>query len=153
MAWTLERFNKEIHKFDPLLRARASVLVPGEVIIERKASRETKCVPPPSERRGMDRWISDSQGYVHVTRANKHQINHDTLLELRAQDMWEHRGAGYYADKLEGQEAIHEMMEKQNESKILQDAGEEAYDRGMIKQGSVVSSFKSQVGGYEPGSN
>jgi hypothetical protein len=93
----------------------------------------------------MDKWISDTQGFVPVTRAFKHQLNHDTLLELRAQDMWEHRGAGYFADKLEAQEQIRDMMEKQQESKILQDAGEEAYDRGMIKQGSVVSGFRSKL--------
>ena len=99
--WTLERFNHEIKKFDPLLRARISTLAPGEVIIERKAGRETKCVPKPLERRGIDKWIADSQGFVHVTRAYRHQLNHDTLLELRAQDMWEYRGAGYVADQLE----------------------------------------------------
>jgi hypothetical protein len=142
--WSLERFNKEMRKFDPLLRARLSTLKPNEVIIERKASRETKCVPLPKERRGMDRWISDTQGFVPVTRAYRHQLNHDTLLELRAQDMWEHRGAGYYADKLEAQEQIHEMMEKQKESQLLQNMGEEAYDRGMIKQGSVVSGFRQK---------
>lgn len=104
MAWTLDRFNREMQKFDPLLRARLSKLDPREVIIERKARRETKCVPKPLERRGIDKWISDTQGFVHVTRAFRHQLNHDTLLELRAQDMWEHRGSGYYADLLEAQE-------------------------------------------------
>jgi hypothetical protein len=151
--WTLSRFNHEIHKFDPLLRARISKVNPAEVIIERKAGRETKCVPTPKERRGIDRWISDSQGFVPVTKAYRHQLNHDTLLELRAQDMWQYRGAGYFADQLEAQEKFQELMQEQKESAILQDAGEEAYDRGMIKQGSVVSNFASKVGGYEPGTN
>lgn len=143
--WTLKRFQHEMNKFDPLLRVRQSTLVPNEVIIERKASRETKCIPKPLERRGMDKWISDTQGFVPVTRAYKHQLNHNTLLELRAQDMWEHQGAGYYADKLEAQEHAEEAAQQKIESGILQDAGEEAYDRGMIKQGSVVSSFRSKL--------
>lgn len=143
--WTLERFNHEMHKFDPLLRARISKTNPREVIIERKASRETKCVPVPKERRGIDKWISDTQGFVPVTRAYRHQLNHDTLLELRAQDMWEHRGAGYYADKLEQQERDEEAAKAKQESTVLQNLGEEAYDRGMIKQGSVVSNFHEKV--------
>jgi hypothetical protein len=151
--WTIQRFEHEIHKFDPLLRVRVSKLNPAEVIIERKAGRETKCVPTPKERRGIDRWISDSQGFVPVTRAYRHQLNHNTLLELRAQDMWEHRGAGYFADKLETQELYEKVKQEQHESEVLQNCGEEAYDRGMIKQGSVVSNFTSKVGGYEPSTN
>lgn len=134
-----------MNKFDPLLRVRQSKLAPGEVIIERKAGRETKCVPKPLERRGLDKWISDSQGFVPVTRAYKHQLNHNTLLDLRAQDMWEHRGAGYYADKLEAQEHADETALRKVESEMLQNVGEEAYDRGMIKQGSVVSGFRSKL--------
>ena len=145
MAWTLDRFNYEIRKFDKLLRARPSKLNPKEVIIERKAGRETKCVPKPLERRGIDKWISDTQGFVPVSRAYRHQLNHDTLLELRAQDMWAYRGAGYFADQLEAKEQIAEQMQKQQESEILQNCGEEAYDRGMIKQGSVVSGFRSKL--------
>lgn len=143
--WTLERFNHEIRKFDPLLRARLSVLAPGEVIIERKAGRETKCVPKPLERRGIDCWISDTQGFVPVTRAYRHQLNHDTLLELRAQDMWEHRGAGYFADQLEAKEQIEEFQKRKHESETFHHCGEEAYDRAMIKQGSVVSNFHQKV--------
>jgi hypothetical protein len=67
--------------------------------------------------------------------------------------MWEHRGAGYYADKLETQELYEQVKQEQTESNILQDAGAEAYDRGMIKQGSVASNFTSKVGGYEPGTD
>lgn len=143
--WSIETFNKEMQKFDPLLRARVSKLNPSEVIIERKAGRETKCVPKPLERRGIDKWISDTQGFVPVTRAHKNQLNHDTLLELRAQDMWEHRGSGYYADKLEAQERAAEATKTKQESEVFQHCGEEAYDRGMIKQGSVVSDFTPKV--------
>lgn len=143
--WTIERFNHEIKKFDPLLRARISTATPGEVIIERKAGRETKCVPKPLERRGIDRWISDTQGFIPVTRAHRHQLNHDTLLELRAQDMWEHRGAGYFADQLEAQEREAERQKAKVESETFQHCGEEAYDRAMIKQGSVVSDFTPKV--------
>ena len=143
--WTIERINKEMQKFDPLLRARISTLNPSEVIIERKAGRETKCVPKPLERRGIDRWISDTQGYVPVTRALRTRISHDTLLELRAQDMWEHRGAGYFADKLEAQERAEEAKKQKHESETFQHCGEEAYDRAMVKQGSVVSDFTPKI--------
>ena len=143
--WTLERFNHEMQKFDPLLRARLSSIKGDEVIIERKASRETKCVPKPLERRGIDKWISDSQGFVPVTRAYRSQLNHNTLIELRAQDMWEHRGAGYYADKLEAQERDAEAAKQKHESTVFQHCGEEAYDRAMVKQGSVVSDFTPKV--------
>lgn len=145
MAWELERFNKEMKKFDPLLRARISKTDPGVVIIERKARRETKCVPKPLERRGIDRWISDSQGYAPVTKAFKHQLNHNTLIELRAQDMWAYRGAGYFADKLEEQERAEEAKSRKEESDLLQNIGEEAYDRAMIKQGDIVSGFHQKA--------
>src|SRR5574337_1264612 len=145
--WTLTRFQSEMQKFDSLLRARISKLDPSIVIIERKCRRESLCVPTPNERRGMDKWICDTQGYVQVSKIYRHQMNRLTLLELRAQDMWEYRGAGYFADMLEVQEAAEEERKRKEESDMLHFLGEEAYDRGMIKQGDIVSNFRSKVGG------
>jgi hypothetical protein len=150
MGWTTKRFEKEMHKFDPLLRLRESQTEPGVLFVERKAERESKCIPLPKERRGIDRWRRDCEGHVLLLRTRKDTLSHQVLLELRAHDMWEYRGAGPYADALEAQEAKEQEAQQRTESNILQDAGEEAYDRAMIKQGDIVSGFKSKVGGYEP---
>jgi len=59
--------------------------------------------------------------------------------------MWQFRGAGYYADALERQEAEKEAQKEKENSVLLQHCGEEAYDRAMIKQGDVVSNFHQKV--------
>jgi hypothetical protein len=153
MSWTLERLRREMKKFDPLLRVRESKLNPAICLIERKARRESVCVRKPAERRGMDAWICDKDGYVEVMRVRRDLLNHNVFLELRAHDMWETRGAGYFADMLEEQERQAELKKEREQSRVLHALGEEAYDRAMVKQGDVVSNFKSKVGGYEPGSN
>lgn len=153
MSWTLERLSREMKKFDPLLRARRSAANPEIFLIERKARRESVCVRKPLERRGMDAWICDKDGYVEVMKVHKDLLNQQVFLELRAHDMWQTRGAGYFADMLEEQERQAEIKKQQEQSYTLQCLGEEAYDRAMVKQGDIVSNFHSKVGGYEPGAD
>jgi len=150
MAWSLRRFEQELHRFDPLLRARISKTDGNTIIVERKSNRESKCIPKPLERRGIDKWICDTQGYIQVTKLYRWQMHHDTVLEIRAQDMWQYKSAGYFADQLEAKEQIQEMIEKQRSSELLQAMGEEAYDTAMIRQGDIVSGFRSKVGGWQP---
>jgi hypothetical protein len=64
--------------------------------------------------------------------------------------MWQYKSAGYFADQLEAKEQIQEMIEKQRSSELLQAMGEEAYDTAMIRQGDIVSGFRSKVGGWQP---
>lgn len=153
MSWTLERLTREMKKFDPLLRARRSIHNPAVYLIERKARRESACVRKPLERRGMDAWVCDKDGYVEVMKVHKDLLNQHVFLELRAHDMWQTRGAGYFADMLEEQERQAELKKQQEQSETLQCLGEEAYDRAMVQQGDIVSNFCSKVGGYEPGAN
>ena len=145
MGWTKERFEHEMRKFDPLLRLRESQTEPGVVFIERKAARESKAVPKPSERHRLDNYRRNAEGHILVMRAKRNELTHNVFLELRAHDMWEYRGAGPYADAFEKQERDNEAaIEKQN-SELLHACGEEAYDRAMIKQGDVVSNFHAKV--------
>ena len=139
--WSLKTFEKEMTKFDSMLRLRESKTRPGVVYVERKAARETKCVPYPKERHKVDDYRRNAEGHVLVLTADKRTLGHHLLLELRAHDMWEHRGAGYYADALEAQEKAQEESLTREHSNILQAAGEEGYDKAMIKQGDVVSGF------------
>lgn len=141
MGWTKERFEHEMRKFDPLLRLRESQTEPGVVYIERKAARETKCVPYPRERSNIDKYRRNAEGHILLLRTKRNELTQQVFLELRAHDMWEYRGAGYYADALERQEAAEQAQTERESSTILQHCGEEAYDRAMIKQGDVVSNF------------
>lgn len=141
MSWRLPRFEKEMKKFDPMLRIRRSVLEPWFYLIERKAARESKCLILPKERRGMDNWIRDKDGYVSVMKVHHTNLGKQVFLELRANDMWEHRGAGFYADKLEEEERRKaEALEKEQRTEVV-NLAEMAYDQQMIKQGDVVSNF------------
>jgi hypothetical protein len=133
-------------KFDPMLRLRESKTRPGVVYIERKAARETKCVPPPSERQKIDDYRRNAEGNVLLMTADKRALGHHILLELRAHDMWEYRGSGPYADALEAQERAEEQAKDREASELLQAAGEEGYDRAMIRQGDVVSGFHQKEG-------
>ena len=143
--WSKQTFEKEMHKFDRLLRLRDSETEPGIVYIERKASRETACVPKPKEFHKRDVYRRNAEGHILLMRARKNELGHHLLVELRAHDMWQFRGAGYYADALERQEAEKEAQKEKENSVLLQHCGEEAYDRAMIKQGDVVSNFHQKV--------
>ncbi len=143
--WSTSTFEKEMLKFDPMLRLRESKTEPGVVFIERKAARETKCVPPPRERQRIDDYRRNAEGHVLVMRSMRNTLGKHVLLELRAHDMWEYRGSGPYADALEAQERAQKESDDRAMSDKLQACGEEAYDRGMIRQGDVVSNFHQKV--------
>lgn len=143
--WSKQTFEHEMLKFDPMLRLRESKTEPGVVYIERKAARETLCVPKPNDRHKIDEYRRNAEGHVLVCRAMKNELGKHLLLDLRAHDMWEHRGAGPYADALERQERAQREAEDKHMSEVLQAAGEEGYDKGMIAQGDVVSSFHQKV--------
>lgn len=139
--WSKETFEREMTKFDPLLRLRESKLEPGVVFVERKAARETVCVPPPKARHKIDDYRRNAEGHVLLMRARKNELGKHLLLELRAHDMWEYRGSGPYADALERQERAEKEAQQKRDSDYLQCLGEEAYDRGMVMQGDIVSNF------------
>lgn len=152
MAWTLATFERELKKFDKYLRVRKSV-TGSHYIIERKCRRESPCLRKPVERRGWDAWIRDRDGYIEVTKLSHEQFNQETFLTLRHWDMWTYKHGGIYVDALEEQERQAEAKLDKEQAEVLLCMGEEAYDRGMVKQGDVVSNFTSKVGGYEPGVN
>lgn len=151
MAWTMQTFQKELKKFDRHLRVRRSVVDPSYYLIERKCRRESACLRKPLERRGIDAWIRDKDGYIEVTRVAPEMLNQQVFLTLRQWDMWTFKHGGIYVDWLEEQERQQEAKLDKEQSDLLQVMGEEAYDRGMVKQGDIVSNFHSKVGGYEPG--
>lgn len=149
MAWTQERFTHEMRKFDRLLRLRKSSNG-REYIIERKVRRESACRVKPNDRRQIDHFIADRDGYIHVMRVPVERLNHDVFLNLRAMDMWQYRGSGPFADALEAQERADEELKQRRDSTRLQDAGSEAYDLLRHKEGRIEAGFHSKVGGYEP---
>lgn len=149
--WSLETFKKEMKKFDPYLRIRLSTSNPSLYIIERKCQHGSACLRKPLERRGWDAWVQDRDGYTEVMRVRRDLLGHQVFLELRAHDMWQYRGAGPVADMLDEQDRERDAKLEQEQSEILQNVGEEAYDRAMIKQGDVVSNFNSGIeGGWQP---
>lgn len=143
--WSRETFEREMKKFDPLLRLRESKTEPGVIYIERKAARNSTCVPKPKEHHNIDNWRRNSEGHILLLRCRKNELGKHVFLELRAHDMWEYRGAGPYADALAAQEAKEEAEKQKAQSEKLQNASEEAYDRAMIRQGDVVSNFHQKV--------
>lgn len=151
MAWSLPTFTRELKKFDPLLRVRRSQVNPAFYLVERKCSRESPCLRKPLDRRGIDAWVRDRDGYIEVTRVAHDMLNQQVFLALRAWDMWQFKHGGIYVDRLEEQERQEELRQHKEASAVLQARGEEAYDRAMVKQGDIVSNFHSKVGGYEPG--
>ncbi len=143
--WSMKTFEKEMTKFDPLLRLRESKTKPGVVFIERKAARETKCVPAPNDRQKIDNYRRNAEGHVLVMQVMRNDLGKHLLLELRAHDMWAFGGAGPYADVMAEQERQEELARDKQASELLQAAGEEGYDRAMIRQGDVVSNFHAKV--------
>lgn len=137
--WSLERFEHELHKFDPLLRVRLSKVQPEFYLVERKAARESKCVVPPKERRGIDAWIRDKDGFVSVMKVRRDLLSHEVFLELRAHDMWQFKHAGWYADKLEEQEARQDASKDRHQSDVLQAKASEAYDQLAWREGRRVA--------------
>jgi len=134
-------FEREMQKFDNKLRLRRGL--GGSYFIERKARRETACIPKPNEQGSMDRWIRDTQGYVLVYRMARREINEDTLWKLRLSDMWQYRhpmtrSHASLADK-EIEDENRQMREQERQdSSHLQDLGSEVYDKHMSRQGHVV---------------
>jgi hypothetical protein len=151
MAWTKSRFEHEMKKFDPLLRLRLSA--DGmNWLVERKCARESRCLVPPNERRGIDSFIRDRDGYVAVLKVSRDLLNQRVFLELRAHDMWHFRGAGWYADALEAQEAAAEQRLLNSQSTRLESCSSEAYDKIRHAEKRIESGFHSRVDGWEPGS-
>lgn len=135
-------FEREMKKFDRHLRLRRSEAGSG-YFIERKARRETACIPTPNDRGSIDRWIRDTQGYVLVSRLARHEINEDTLWKLRLSDMWQYRhpmtrSHASLAEKEEEAERERVAQQEKADSSHLQDVGCEVYDKHMSRQGHVV---------------
>lgn len=150
MAWSLTTFQHEMRKFDPLLRIRRSQVDPAWWLIERKCARESPCRRKPLDRRGIDAWICDRDGYTEVSRVPFDMLNNHVLTELRAWDMWQFKNAGAFADMIEAEERAADVRLSAEQSSVLQACGEEAYDRAMVRQGDIVSGFHSNVGGWQP---
>ena len=138
MAWTKARFEHEMKKFDPLLRVRLSSDCMSW-FIERKCARESKCLVPPNDRRGIDSFIRDRDGYVYVMRVRRDLLNQQVFLELRAHDMWQYKNSGWYADQLESQEAQEEQLKLNRQSSVLEERASDAYDRLAWKEGRRVT--------------
>jgi len=145
MGWTKARFEKEILKFDKHLRVRESFADPNCYLIERKCRRDSVCLRKPAERRGWDAYTRDRDGYTEVMKVRKDLLTQQVFLNLRANDMWQYRGAGPFADELEAQERAAQVRKDAEDSYYLQTLGEEAYDRAMIRQGDIVSGFHSKL--------
>lgn len=139
MSWTLERFTHEMKKFDPLLRVRLSLVDPAFYLVERKAARESLCRVPPKERRGIDAWVRDRDGFVSVMKVRRDLLNHNVFLELRAHDMWQFKHSGWYADELEKQESREEGLRDSRQSSTLQAKASEAYDALAWREGRRVA--------------
>ena len=145
MSWTKERFTYEMHKFDPLLRLRLSTADPQFWIIERKAARESKCLIPPSDKQKVDAFICNKDGFVHVMRVHRNNLNQHVFAELRAYDMWQFKNCGYWADMLEAEEAAREASLEHEHDNMLETAHKEAYDMLQFKQGERVSGFHNKM--------
>lgn len=78
--WSIETFEHEMKKFDPMLRLRESKIEPGVLFIERKAARETKCVPAPSDRQKIDVYRRNAEGHVLVCKVMKNELGKHLLL-------------------------------------------------------------------------
>lgn len=139
MSWTVERFTHEMHKFDPLLRVRLSKVQPEFYLVERKATRESLCRVPPKERRGIDAWVRDKDGFVHVMKVRRDLLNQYVFLELRAHDMWQFKHSGWFADQLEAQEAREQEAVDRRQHTILQDQAGEAYEQLAWREGRRVA--------------
>jgi hypothetical protein len=149
MGWNPDRFEHEMKKFDSLLRLRLAN-DGRSYVIERKAAHGSPCTVKPRDNQRIDDYICNRDGYVHVARVQRDHLNHESLLELRAHDMWTYRGAGYYADVLDAQEAAEDRREAQERSNVTQALASEAYDRIAIMERRRASNFRSKVGGWEP---
>ena len=152
MSWSLERFNREVKKFDRLLRARLA-RNGRDVLVERKCARESKCIPVPKEFHNHfrhDDYICWSQGYSRVMKIRRDLLNHWAFLALRHSDIQAHGGADKYADLMDEEDRLKAERLEHSQSEYLQCRGEEIYDKHMIMQGDIVSGFKSKVeGGME----
>ena len=145
MAWTKQRFEYEMKKFDSLLRLRLSVLEPQFWIIERKAARESKCLAPPSDLQKQDTFIASRDGYIFVMKVHRLNLTQRVFSELRAYDMWQYKSAGYWADMLEAEEAGKEAALEHEKDNLMEAAHKEAYDVLQFKQGERVSGFHNKM--------
>ena len=140
MSWSKERFSYEMKKFDPLLRLRKSY--DGYWwLIERRAARSSPCLVKPADNKKVDIYIQARDGYVQVMKVRYDLLNQQVFLNLRAADMWQYRGAGFYADALEEQEAKQAASVERDHANRREAAHSEAYDLLQFKQGERVSNF------------
>lgn len=148
MGWTLERFQRELKKFDPLLRCRLSYYR-DNYIIERKISHGSAWGVKPDEKRGHDFWIQAKEGYVHCLRVRRDLLGPLVFNHLMATDVWANGGAERVADQMDEADAQRERNVEQEQSNYLDAKGREVYDKHMWMQGDVVAGFNSKVGGME----
>lgn len=144
MGWSGERFQHELHKFDPKLRVRLSNNRDCW-LIERRVARGSAMAITPKYERGPDAWQRDRDGYTYVMAVRRDLLNHQAILDMRWCDIQARGGAQKYADEMDEQDRLKEEKLEADQSKYLQDRSEEVYDKHMIKQGSVVSNFHQKV--------
>ena len=150
---TPSTFEKEMKKFDRLLRLRRAKLG-SWYFIERKARRGSTAVPKPAEGKSIDRWIRDTQGYVLIVRMRHRDLTNDFLLRMRDADMWEKRHGRFGAEGVIEDEIRKELerdeYKEKKDSERLQDEGTEIYDKHMSRQGDVVyPGLKGNVAGVK----
>ncbi|UOF78537.1 hypothetical protein [Caudoviricetes sp.] len=157
MPWTKVRFEREMKKFDQMLRIRRSLVEPSAWLIERKCSHGSACLLTPKDSLNKDAYVCAKDGYTPVIKVPNGLLDQHVFLELRAHDMWQHRGSGYYADLLEAQEAADQRKLEAQERSVLEECSSEVWDRASASKGSGEfgvpreAGFRSKCGGYEPG--
>ncbi len=132
MAWSMERFAREMHNFDSQLRIRLSWRR-DRYLIERKVARDSSVMLDGSKSyRDYDMFICARDRHIPVMEVPRAMLDKRVFLELRAHDMWEYGGAGPFADHLEAMEAQNEAKHDKEQSSHLQDVSSEAYDKMRV---------------------
>ena len=140
MGWDSRRFAREMKKFDPLLRIRQSE-DGSRWLIERKCQHGSPCLVKPSDRQAWDAYQRNRDGYTLTTAVPRDRLNHAVLMELRAADMWEYRGAGPYFDQWVEAQRVRDEAQRKRDSTVFQDQAGEMYDLIRSKERRIEAGF------------
>jgi hypothetical protein len=138
IMWSKEIFLPELKKFDPLLRLRRA-WAGDKWIIERRARRETKCIPVPDSIGDRDTWIAAKDGYVFVMSFPYNMLGSWVFQELKDRDSWRFKTPDAHADAIEQEEEREEVCKDRTMHNLLDDCHDESYDFLHWRQGERVS--------------
>ena len=136
--WSRKVFEPELKKFDRLLRLRRA-WAGDKWIIERKARRETKCVPRPDNIGDRDTWIAAKDGYIFVMSFPYNMLGKWVFQELRDRDSWRFKSPKEHWEAVEEEEEREEAVKDRHEDTVLESAHEECYDFLKWRQGERVA--------------